>query len=87
MGAGMVHTESASNTDALAGKRMITARLYHEDPRVWAISSRVKRAWKLQIRKASCYCSARWNNAFDDCKVAINSVNPGLVGGMRTEVI
>ena len=64
---------------------MITARPYQENPRVWVIPSRVNRAWKLQVRKASCYSSACRTNAFNNFKVS--NVYPGLVGGVKTEVI
>ena len=83
---GMVHAESANNNEALSvGERVITARPYEEDSRPWRISSTVKREWKIQVRQASCYCSACRVHDFSACKV--ESVYPGLVGAVKREVV
>lgn len=63
---------------------MITERPYQED-RAWVIPSMVRRAWKLRVRQASCYCSVCRDDAFNDCKVA--SIDPGLVGAVRTVAV
>ena len=83
---GMVHAESANNNEALlVGERVITARPYEEDSRPWRIPSTVKREWKIQVRQASCYCSACRVHDFSACKV--ESVYPGLVGAVKREVV
>ena len=82
----MMHAEKTNNTAALlVGEPVITANPYEEDSRPWRIPSTVKRGWKVQVRQASCYCSACRVHNFSACKV--ESVYPGLVGAVKKEVV